>query len=532
MGNYPAAQKAVDALLADFYDSPEIAKALNDIAGEYRENKRFSLAAKLYNWLTTNCPESQLDIWAYGGVNEYSANDAASKILNDIGIGYRYSQSYSEAKRVFQLVVDYWPDSQYAIWSQVGIIKSKIDLQQDATESINTLLNEYIGNSVLPHCICSIAQHYQANEKYSEAQDYFNYLLDYWPDNEQAMWAYKGLAEINVGLNNENKVNEIINILTGNLAHKELAPSIVSNMAELYREDGNDIRAQGLYQEVVNRWPGTKTALGAQTAIGIIDIKNHDFANARASVDKILMLDDFCKSQWITGHISDILVEYYVEKAYGELEHVYSYMADNWPEPGYDGCAQYAAAAIGYIGLDRDTEAEQILQTLLTERANHPELARAVYQIGEGYSLKAWQETDQKLEKQSNAHYQRAIEIWKQIVSEAIPVFSDDRLITLNAYYSIGGKLSELGEFEQAIPYMRIVGSNWTDQWQGWIAQTQAARLYKDMYRAGRISREAMVTAQTKEYNRLLRLYPKCDMADYAKSWLERNDADNKAGEE
>ena len=523
-GNYPAAEEAVDTLLADFADAPRICKGLSDIAGEYRENKRFSLAAKLYNWLTANCAQGDLDIWAYGGLaassaavgdvntaeniidkllNEFAQDQATPKILNDIGIGYTHSQDYARAEQVYRLVVDYWPSSDPAVWSQVGIIKAMIDQEKDATEEIDKLLTNYAASNVLDHCICSIAQCYKG-KNYAKARQYFNYLLANWPESQQRIWARRDLIEMEVEAGNYDQADSLIaDFLTVFRGHKQ-ADGVLMNIAEEYEDLGEHARTEEICYQVISGWPGSKKAVGAQTKIAKMAINQQEFDKVRTAVDNLLMLPEYCRSEWITGPLLDITWQYRRANKPEECERIYNYIVANWPEPGYTGCTQKAAVVIANIGLGRDAQADALLERLIVDSNALTGLSRAVFQVGEQY----YNEGD----------LVKAIAVWERIITE-LP----ESTTTAQAYDFIGDGYRRLGEYEMAIEYYTIVVEDWPDYTYASLAQFRIGRCYKHLRNAGVIPEDKANTLIKDAYMRVLENYPDSLSAKGVRIWLKNH---------
>ncbi|MCD6296565.1 MAG: tetratricopeptide repeat protein, partial [Deltaproteobacteria bacterium] len=315
---------------------------------------------------------------------------------------------------------------------------------QDATESINTLLNEYTGNSVLPHCICSIAQHHQANEKYNEAENYFNYLLGSWPGNEQAIWAYKGLIEIKLDSASYAEAEVLLNRFTNLFSARQQAPGILRNIAEKYEKLGQYDKAEELSRDVATNQPGTKKAVQAQANLVILAIKQGKYDEARTETDKLLMLPEYSRSEWITGPLMDITSSYRRANRPEECERIYNYIVSNWPEPDYTGCAQKVAVAIANIGLGRDAQADALLDSLIVDHNDVSDLPGAISRIEEAYYIRIL-----SAETWVRENYLHPVEIWQKVMEEFPDFFHPDP----DLYYFIADCYRQIDKYEKATTY-------------------------------------------------------------------------------
>jgi len=75
LGDDPNAQAALDSLIADFNDRPGLPEALNEVASQYEERRRYEKAIELYQYIADNLPE------------EYVILSRGRLIMLDIGLG-------------------------------------------------------------------------------------------------------------------------------------------------------------------------------------------------------------------------------------------------------------------------------------------------------------------------------------------------------------------------------------------------------------------------------------------------------------
>jgi len=529
MGHYPAAEEAVNKLLADFADVPGIGADLSDIAGHYQRQGKFGLALRLYDYVIESCPDYARDMDFYGGLaissaavgkastatdavnmllNEYGGYDSTPKILNQIGQAYRHSQSYAEAEEVFQLVVDYWPQSQYAIQSEVGIIKSRIDRQQDATEAINAFLNWYIESEALPECLCDIAEHYQEKGEYGEAADYFNFMLDYWPGNEQAVRAYQGLIEISIQSENYAQADALLERFVNFFGQWDQARDILRGIGKQYEKKDKYEKAKEVYREIVYRWPGTKRAVEAQGRLVMLAMEQGEYDDARQEVDKLLTDPDYSRSKWVNGQLLHIIRRYYPLGKDKEFTRINRYIVENWPEEDYAGCAQYAAAGMAWSGLGYPDRVDEVLDALLRDCADRPGLARAVFQIGQGhYRQASWDRQDGR-RAESEQEYRKALNIWKMIVDEEIPVRGEDLFIRQLGYHFVGCCHWRLGHYEKALEYFAVVVDYWPEYEYAANASHLARYCYEELVKKGVLSEVEALIQWTEHYDKMVHRFP------------------------
>jgi len=271
--NIAAADAAIDKLIDDFTDNPLIAQAVHDIAYEHRLLRKYERANQLDQHVIDNWPQSDYAVLAQMDLAKYyvdrgdAAAEAAidkllvdfgdsphiSRAVHDVAQHYRMSGKYEKANEYYQYVIDHWPETEYAILSQIGVagtnVLSLIDSGNDtATESaLNNLIADFNDHPGLPEAVFIIGEkyykeafHYEKEGQVSQARENFQKAIGTWekiitelPESIATAWAY-------------------------------------NTAADCYRRLGQHVRAVEYYQMVVDDWPDYEYVWSALFRIGHI----------------------------------------------------------------------------------------------------------------------------------------------------------------------------------------------------------------------------------------------------------------------
>jgi len=284
LGDDPNAEAAVEGLLTDFSDNPLIARAVWDTGQEYRELKKYAQASRLYKHVVANYPDSehalkaQMDLvksylalqdetnaeTAIGGlVGNFSDNPLAARAVWEIGQHCRDLKKYAQANRLYKHVLDNWRDSEHALWSQADLIKSYLALKDDpnAEAGIEKLVADFSDNPLISRAIHDTAYEHRKLEKYDRADQLDQFVIDNWPEDEQAMWAKMDMAKTNILLENDAVVEAAIeNLIADFNDHPMLAAAVFQIGEEYYyramkrRNEGRGDEAGANFRKAISIW--------------------------------------------------------------------------------------------------------------------------------------------------------------------------------------------------------------------------------------------------------------------------------------
>jgi len=267
LGELEAAQAAVDKLLTDFSESEHIAQAVHEIAGHYR-------------WM----------------------------------------KKYEKSKQLCQYVIDNWPGSESAMWSQMGVAMAEIALDEPeaARAAVDKLVADFSGNKYIAQAVSEIAGHCRWLKKYQESKRLSQYVVDNWPDSEQAMWAQMGVAMAEIGFGEPKAAQAAIDkLVTDFSTHKHIAQA-VREIAEHCLWLQKHEKAEQLYQYVIDSWPGSEQVRRSQMGLAMLNIAVGDSADAELAMDKLIA--DFGDHPDLPNVVLQIAEPYYDEALRKETE--------------------------------------------------------------------------------------------------------------------------------------------------------------------------------------------------------------------
>ena len=532
------ANSIVDKLKTDFAKDERMSVAACQIADEYRKSNKHEKAASLYQYVVNNHPGSEHSLWSQMGLaisnirigNEAAAQTAINKLRNDfsqdkrlpmalcsIADEYRRSRKYEKGCELYRYIVNNHPDNEFAFWSQMNLAISNIQSGNDeaSQNAIDKLLADFSKDGRMPYAACTIADECRRLNKYDLACELYGYVIDDWPDSEQALWSQMGLAISNIRLADDpNADYDVEELLSRFSKDKRLAVAVCS-VADEYRRLKQDNKACRLYQYVVDNNADAEHALWSQMNLAISNITLGDDVGTDTAIRKLL--SDFSIRKGVARAINNIAMWYRFferyEKANQLLQSAIDAMSKRpqleieiWPR---------ATIVVSNIGLG-DCVSSDTIDKLLTDFNDHPDLPEVMALIAESHWNEAFGKENQGQTEAARAYFQRALANWEIIINR----LPETNAITAEAYYFSGQAYQRLGEFKKAMECYEAVVEDWPDCQFSWNAQFMVACCVEELVKAKEIPLAEGTEKIRQACNKVLTNYPDCVASGPAKGML------------
>jgi len=261
-GNDTAAEAAVKKLLTNFNDNPLVARAIWDTAQYYRDLKK-----------------------------------------------------YENANELYQYVIDNWPKTEHALWSQADLIKSYLTQGNDtaAEAAVEKLLTNFNDNPLIARAIWDTGQYYRELKKYEMANRLYKHVVEHWPKAEHALWAQADLIKSYLALADDPNTQAAVDKLLTNFNDNPLIARAIHDTAWEYRKLGKYEMANELDQYVIDHWPADVQVMWAKMDMAKTDIGLGNDAAAEKTID-ILIADFNDQPELLTAIF--MLGEQYYNKAF------------------------------------------------------------------------------------------------------------------------------------------------------------------------------------------------------------------------
>lgn len=428
------------------------------------------------------------------------------------------NRDYEQAEAIYKTIVTDYPGIDYALKAQEGLVMLYIiwGKQPQAEATFEELLVDFSGHPNIAKAVYEIADEYFESEKFEKAREFFQYVLDNWPGDEYAMWSRAGLARSNFALGEMEAADAAFEkLLTDFSGHPDVVQAVYE-IADNYRAFGEYEKAKELYQYVIDNWAQPDGAIQSQVAVARSHIALGDDANAEVAIKKLVT--EFSENKNIAGVLNDIAYSYRELEQYEKARELYQYVIENWPQAESEAIWSLVCLAKSNIALGDEPNAQTAIDSLIADFNSHPDLPRLVYQAGEEYGIKAFQYQSEGREAEAKDYYQKAKLIWERIIQELPP----SEIFTPQAYYAAASCYFQLGEYEKAIGYGRIVVDNWPDYKNMWLVQFMIARCYEGLESSGRIPTADAAAEIRKICEKLLADYSNPQAVVVARGLLKR----------
>jgi len=447
---------------------------------------------------------------------KYSGHTLIARAVHDVAQQYRGTQRYEKANQLYQYVIDNWPKAEHALWSQADLIKSYLAQGNEAAAyaAVDKLLTNFNDNPLIARAVWDTGQYYRDLKKYEKANELYQYVVKTWPKTEHSLWAQADLIKSYLAQGDGTAAEVAVDTLLTNFNENPLTARAIWDTGQYYRDLKKYEEANRLYKHVVETWPKAEHALWAQADLIKSYLALADDSNAQAAVDKLLT--NFNDNPLIARAIHDTAWEYRKLGNYGRANELDQYVIDRWPADVQVMWAKMDMAKTN-IALENYTAVEKTINVLMADFKDHQEMPLAIFMLGEEYYNKAFQYENEGRETEAKGLFTKAVVVWETI----IPKLQKSDIVAY-AYNVAADCYRRLGQQEEAIRHYQTVVDNWPNCEYAWNALFQMGRYWEELAKSGSLSESEAAPRIRNVYQQLLEKYPNCKAAEYAGYWLSR----------
>lgn len=540
----PEAEAAYQELLTKFSEHKHIAEAVDDIADEYRELRKYEKALEVYKSVVSNWPEaehaidSQKDVaisnillgdeaGAQSAIDkllaDFSGNRRLSEVVDNVADAYREARKYEKARQLYQHVVANWPEAGHAVESQRGVALANILLGDDVKggRAIEEMVNRFAEHKNIARALDHLADDLRELGRYKKARDLYKYVVDHWPQDDDAADAQGGVARSSILLGDEAGAQAAVSKLIADFGTSAQIADAVDNVAEEYRKAGQFVKARQWYQYVVDRWPQDKHAMEAQGGVVMSNIGLGDESGALAAIDELVT--KYSGNRDLPKCLYHIARKCERSGKGAFADGIYQRIIRDYSDSSYATKAMLDTSHMNILSLieaGQDSQAQAAYDSLIAAFGDHPKISRSLFFIGEGYYDRALQNESQGRDSEAKANFGKAIAVWQRIIDQ-----SPDPGITEYAYYFSAMGYSRLGDRQKAVAYYQKVVDDWPDFKFAWNALFMIGRIHESLEKSGSLSKSEAEAKIAAAYTQLLEEYPDCKAATIAIRWLSHHNS-------
>jgi TolA-binding protein len=492
----PSTDAVLQNIIAQHGSDGRAVEVLNHIAWACRNLKQYNKALTIYQYAVNNWPEKDRVAFAQHGIvicqlglgNPQEADAALNVLLQKFGkdkniskmvlwaaSGYSDAGEVERASKVFELLVQNYPDTQEAVEAQSALAITSVQAEDRnrIEPAIQTLLTKFPPSQTKALGLHNVANTigwklfgYAGGSRHGPDMPALfdkclfaiaNYTQATWPGSGWAMWAERDLATAAIQRGDDPNAEAAIGRLTANHATRKDTPAALDFLADYCLELRKHNEAETVYQHLVKAYPTHELILLAKAGLGVVQIRQGN-----------------------------------------------------------------------------DSGAEAIFQKVLTDYANHPRLAEAINLMAEGYRDGAMAAELEQRNQPGNipyavriategrpeivkSYYRRAIEKWEIIISQ-LPVSAD---ITPIAYTFASEAYDCIGDSKKALEYFSIVAEQYPAYQHADYALFMVSRTWQRLHEQGVATESQAWPMIVQASETLLNRYPHSEYARIARKTVD-----------
>jgi len=185
-GNDVAANAAFGKLMAAFSEQPTLPKEIYQVGDEYAKALHYDKAGALYQYVIADWPDTEYEMWARTGMVKldiYFGNDAnVQPALDQLIADFNDHPALPEAMFVV--------GEQYYRWAsqckKTGLSAKEKEILQKAISVWQRIITDLSTSHITPQAYYMSARCYERIGKYENAIEYYNIVVENWPDYQFA----------------------------------------------------------------------------------------------------------------------------------------------------------------------------------------------------------------------------------------------------------------------------------------------------------------------------------------------------------
>jgi tetratricopeptide (TPR) repeat protein len=525
------------------------AASMLDQAEQYEDDGNYSQAETIYKTISADYPgsddaltaEERLTalyvVWgkqpeadaAYQQLlSDFSSHVDIAKAVDHVADAYRNIENYTKCVELYQHIVTTWPNAQHAMWSQAGLAKSNILLEDygAAEAAVDKLITDFADDHDLAKALVEIAAVYRQGQEFTRAEELYKRVLDIASDAEQRMYAQAGLAKTHILFRDYPGARSATETLIADFSASPGLPEQLFEIAKECQVEREFQEAKSLYERVVQHDSDGEYAQRARLYASKLNvfllIHSGDSTAAATAVDNFIAefgSQDFKDDDEFPESLYDLAKEYEEAGVYANALSLYQQVIQQYPETDHAGKARLdipKADIFSLIDSGNEAQAWTAFETLIADFSDHPKLDRATYKVAERYYRKASKMEDQGQAEQARPYIQRAMNAWEM----AIDRFPGTPSAVKGCLW-MGYCCQKLAEYGRSIVFYQKVVDDYPGYRLAYYALLMVGRNYESLKRSGLMGASEADAKAKAAYEQLLQQYPDCSSVDYAQSWLD-----------
>lgn len=526
-GKYTEAASATNALVSNFSGNTGLPESLYWIAERYERYDKFDGAGQFYQQIIQNYPNSD---WAnkatlaiaranikslivagkYGSaktaigglIAAYNSNPDLPEALFWITERFQRADRLEDANQYYQKIIDDFPQSPYAEKTRLrlatvntlSLLKSQD--YDGAKAALDKLITDFAGNSDLPDAIFWTAERFMRVDRFDDAIQYYQKIIDNFPNNSLAdnakFWLVRATIESQiVSQNYDGAQSSLANFMSDYNSSPDL-PEALYWISERYERLGRFDDSIAIYQQLSQSldspW-SNKAKLGISRANVMSLIVSGKYDDANEALNKFTA--DFSGNSRLSASLYWIAERYQRQNRFQEANDIYQQIIKNYPGGDYANRAKLDVSRIGVLSLlivaQDYNGAQTAFDKMVADFNGRPLLTEAAFRISDEFYSKGFNtrnDPNEIVRQQAKDRLKQTAEILEKIITalpESEPYTASAHYLSGNCYYLIG---NDDNDYNKAIDYYKEALAKWPDNPHACAAQCLIGICYESLQRA------------------------------------------------
>jgi tetratricopeptide (TPR) repeat protein len=275
------------------------------------------------------------------------------------------------------------------------------------------LVADFSQSPYIAEAVDQIAAHCNSLKMYQQAREYYQYILENWPNDSFAIWAQTGSAMASISLEEDTAADTAIDELLADFNDHQYLQKAFFNIVAYSHWVGKYQRTKDLCQYVLTNWPDGDFALWAQMDLAASYAGLGQDQNALAATEKLLA--DFNDHPDLGWAIYVVGEQYCIQRQFAQAAAIWDQIAEEAPEFDFTRFANadhFVAMAQCYQELGQYQKIIEYYQRVVDDYPDYQYTWNALFLVGRNYQnlKKAGGISASEADAKTRAAYQQLLE--------------------------------------------------------------------------------------------------------------------------
>lgn len=408
MGDLPKAQAEVDILIAAYSSNQRFVEVAWTLARDFRNKKYPAISLKLCDYVLSNFPEDERALlvdcdrarslfwmgnidtaaqYANTLLGKYKTNPKGVAEIHKLGLVFRQKKAYNHAIRLYENLLQEFPDHDLAAWIQHGKIVCYL-LMNDVTKAkteVETLFAKYKHSTDFIKHAYELGWAFRNKKEYDVERSIYDRLLQQFPQHERAVRILRSKAAMYLVMGDLTQSQACLDELFASYSgHPDFVFYLHDLGKEFRRLKQYDVE-RSIYDRLLQKFPQHERAVWVLRSKAAAYLEQDKSEQASVCADQLFSI--YSNHLNFVKHLQELAWKFNGKKKYAKALEIYNRLLTRFPN--HERAAWIQRGKItNCLMMGQEAQADKEVNALFANYKNDSGFVRHVQELAETFKKK------------------------------------------------------------------------------------------------------------------------------------------------